>query len=226
MHSFLAYKYVSDRRAREASSILVEVIESLIEFLTQRFSADTDRMTLLKPFLNLTSDADLEGVHKFICADLNLETFALEYDELLGLEEVQLNSLQKCSLSQKVKLLAQSEHYKNVTVSLARILAAKPHSADVERLISSCNILKSPGRSSLQIETENFYLFIHHNMPPLCSWDPRPAVVQWLRNKSRRTVDRPKGKEQEYFSGVFAEATAAPPEPDSENKNIAKEKSF
>jgi hypothetical protein len=46
-------------------------------------------------------------------------------------------------------------------------------------------------------------------MPPLCSWDPRPAVAQWLGNKSRRTVDGSKGKDQEYFSGVFAEATAA-----------------
>ncbi len=99
--------------------------------------------------LNLKQDANFESVHESICPDLNLETLALEYDELIDLDRVKLNSLQNGSLSQKVKLLAQSDHYKSVTVALARILAAKPHSADIERLISSCNILKSPGRSSL-----------------------------------------------------------------------------
>jgi len=38
---------------------------------------------------------------------------------------------------------------------MARILAAKPHSADVERCISANNLLKTSLRASLDISTEN-----------------------------------------------------------------------
>jgi hypothetical protein len=46
-------------------------------------------------------------------------------------------------------------------------------------------------------------------MPPLYEWNPRPAVLLWLRSNDRRYLaytDRPKGKEQPYFRGEFAEA--------------------
>ena len=100
----------------------------------------------------------------------------LEYDELMIMEGTQLLALySESSLGQKVKLLAQSEHYKTVNKVLARVLAAKPHSADVERLISCSNILKSPDRSSMHVETENLYLYVHYNMPPLYLWDPMQA---------------------------------------------------
>ena len=133
----------------------------------------------------------------------------LKYDELMKMEKSQLLALRESTLSQKVKLLAQSEHYKTVNKVLARVLAAKPHSADVERLISCSNILKSPDRSSMQVETENLYLFVHYNMPPVYLWDPRLAVVKWLNSKSHRAVTRHKGKQQPYFRGVFPEADDA-----------------
>ena len=48
----------------------------------------------------------------------------------------------------------------------AHILAIKPHSADVERLISYYNILKSHNRSSLAPETiKNF----HHVKLNMCT---------------------------------------------------------
>ena len=104
--------------------------------------------------------------------------------------------------------LAQSEHYLTVNTVLARILAAKSHSADVERLISLSNTLKTSDRSSTHLDTENMYLFVYYNMPSLYVWDPIPAVLLW-RNKCRhRVTDRPKRKEQRYFHGVFPEASA------------------
>ena len=45
-------------------------------------------------------------------------------------------------------------------------------------------------------------------MPPLYVWDPRPAVLLWLNKRRHRVTDRPKGKEQRYFHGVFPEASA------------------
>ena len=49
----------------------------------------------------------------------------------------------------------QSEFYKNSSVTLLRILVAKPHNADVERLISTANVFKSYDRQRLSVETEN-----------------------------------------------------------------------
>ncbi|CAI6371445.1 unnamed protein product [Macrosiphum euphorbiae] len=80
-------------------------------------------------------------------------------------------------LNQIVSNLSTSTiHFKNITILLARILAAKPYSADVERLISASNLLKSPMRSRMSLETENMYLFINYNMPPLYDWNPKDLV--------------------------------------------------
>ena len=46
-------------------------------------------------------------------------------------------------------ILADDEEHKPTIVTSARVVAAKPHSKDVERLISSYNLIKSTDRSSL-----------------------------------------------------------------------------
>lgn len=56
------------------------------------------------------------------------------------------------------------------------INAAKLHSADKDCLISAKNLLKSPLRSTMTVETENLNLCINYNMPPLHVWDPRETV--------------------------------------------------
>ena len=151
-------------------------------------------------------EADLASVHRILGSDLSLETMGLEYDELMKMEDTQLLALRESSLSRKVKLLAPSEHHKTVKKVLDRVLATKPHSTDVERLIGCSNILKSPDRSSMHVKTENLYLYVHYNMPPLYLWDPRLAIIKWLNNKSHREVMLHKGKQQRYFCGVFPEA--------------------
>jgi hypothetical protein len=80
---------------------------------------------------------------------------------------------------------------------------AKPHSADVERLISTSNILKSSDRQSLIVETENEYLFVHFNMPPLTLWDPRPATLLWINSSNRRLRETSKAREQGWFKGII-----------------------
>ena len=48
--------------------------------------------------------------------------------------------------------------------SIARTLVAKPHSCDVERLVSAYNLFKDDDRCSLSAETVDAYLHVHINM--------------------------------------------------------------
>lgn len=63
-------------------------------------------------------------------------------------------------------------------------MQTKPHSADVERLISCSVLLKSSARSRMLVETENLNLHVHYNMPPMDHWDPKPAVRSWMMKES------------------------------------------
>ena len=63
-------------------------------------------------------------------------------------------------------------------------MQTKPHSADVERLISCSVLLKSSARSRMLVETENLNLHVHYNMPPMDHWDPKPAVRSWMMEES------------------------------------------
>ena len=38
----------------------------------------------------------------------------------------------------------------------------------------------------MSLETENKYMFIDYNMPPLNLWKPRKAILLWLKEKDRR----------------------------------------
>ena len=81
----------------------------------------------------------------------------------------------KIANSPNIKGMTASEVLKHVlisgiamperAVSFARILAIKPHSADVERLIRSYNLVKTTDRLQLSAKTLKCYLFIRHNMP-------------------------------------------------------------
>jgi len=110
-------------------------------------------------------------------------------------------------LPKLVQYLSGSNEINNISILLARVIAAKPHSADVERLISKSHILKSINRQILHIETENEYICIHFNMPALQNWVLRPAIQIWLNQNERRINDTPKAKEQEWYNGIFMEAT-------------------
>ena len=70
----------------------------------------------------------------------------------------------------------------------------------------------------MKLDTENLFLYVHYNMSALSTWDPKPAVLQWLKRCQRRERDCPKGKQQKYFRGVFEEAANAD-ETDEENED-------
>ena len=72
------------------------------------------------------------------------------------------------------------EEISTLCCTYSRIMCAKPHSADVERIISANNVLMYVYRNRMKIETENNQLVIHYNMPDREHWNPRPAVLAWL----------------------------------------------
>jgi len=185
---------------RDNAAIQNELVQSLSEFLVQRFDSDKHMMEVLVPFLKL-QDADIKAVHQLICPDLDLEELGMEYQDL-----VSSGQGKDLTLNKLVKYLVSKELFPNLVKALSRVVAAKPHSADVERLISSSNALKTCERSRMSVETENLYLYIHYNMPPLEAFDPREAVMIWLSSKARRNKSHDKAKFQVHFKGVFTEA--------------------
>ncbi|VVC36922.1 Hypothetical protein CINCED_3A001486 [Cinara cedri] len=128
---------------RNVNAVCQEIVESLANFLLQRIDINDKLVHVLKPFINFKqlSQVQLEEVHQIIGSDLDTTKLPLEYAEVLELKEI--------------------EHLRKI------ILVAKQHNVDVERLISTSNILKSSDRLSLLVGTENEYLFVHFNMPPL-----------------------------------------------------------
>lgn len=194
--------YVSVRR--DVHAVKNEIINSLINFTEKRFEEDEKLVRLLKDFVKFDKTVNLKEVHESIASDLDLTALDLEFSEIIHLNLP--NSLKNMTLTEIIKKLDLLEGYPTVTKIFARIAAAKPHSADVERLISCNNILKSASRSSFSIETENLYMYIYFNMPPLESWDPRPAVDSWIKLKDRRNKSHEKAEEQTWYTGIFQKA--------------------
>ena len=201
-HRHIHHLYVTDTRNIDA--IKNEIIESLKEFLTQRFLNQEDDIDLLKPFVNLQQSADLKEIHKQLFEDLDLMELGMEFDDVLSMENIE--DFRKLSLRERFQMFVQSDQLPNLKIAFARILAAKPHSADVERLISCSVALKSSGCSLMLLDNKNLNLYVHYNMPPLDQWDPKPAVMSWMNERAHCTRDCPKGKQQQFSKGIFSKA--------------------
>lgn len=97
--------------------------------------------------------------------------------------------------------------YLEILTIFSRIYAATPHFADVERVFSAKNILKTNLRSSLNVNTENCYLFVYYNLPTLVEWCPKKTVSLWINKKERRrhciTDEDETTTSQRYCKGVF-----------------------
>jgi len=195
--------YVTENRS--VSAICHEIVETLANFLQDHIDIDEYFVSIIKPIVNLECNANIKNVYGVLGKDLDLADLNMEYTDLM--EHDKLEEVRQMPLPKLVQYLSGSNEFKNICNLLARVVAAKPHSADVERLISKSNKLKSINRQSMHVVTENEYLFIHFNMPTLQNRDPRPAIQIWLNQNERRIKDTPKAKEQEWFNGIFMEAT-------------------
>jgi len=162
----------------------------------------------LSPEALRTGNADLNGIlaaHKNVVPDIPTDEFVSAYqDAVMYLSQNCKGTLTK--LQQVFKVTAANENWSPVTLAIARIIAAKPHSCDVERLVSAYNQLKDTNRCKMSAETIDTYLNIRVNMPPLAEFDVRPAVRRWMADKERRERIPVKATKQAWFKGTFREA--------------------
>ena len=163
-------------------------------------------METLKPenFSSLSKDK-IKRVQQVILPDMELREVSRSLrtvaDAVQGYE-------QNCTQFQLMKrlILHNDPDYQPAIVALARVIAAKPHSMDVERIVSSYNLVKSTDRSSLSGDTVQDYFVVRHNMPPVAKFDVRSAAEEWMTRRERRPrQDRDVAKfmHQEYVTSFF-----------------------
>ena len=122
----------------------------------------------LRPFVSIQAGCDIKKMHNLICTDLDLMELTLEFEDVLRSGDA--DDIRNLKLRQLVERLCRSENiYLNMIIPLSN-----PHSCDIERLISTCDLLKTPMRNGTDIKTQNLCLYVHLNMETLEQWDPRP----------------------------------------------------
>lgn len=190
-----------------------EILTKILDFTSIRFSTDVDEAcSMMKPFFDFRDEqASVRVVHKLLASDLDITDLYIQFKLICS-----DNSLKCKPLPNMLKHLVETDStqsFSHMITVLARILAATPHSADVERSISANNLLKTPLRTRLKLDTENNYLFVHFNLPPFSEWNPYNAVLHWMSTKQRRvhnlTVDNEnrRSKKQPHFKGVFPQVS-------------------
>ncbi|KAE9527340.1 hypothetical protein AGLY_013038 [Aphis glycines] len=142
------------------------------------------------------------SIRRLLYSKVNCKIYHFHYNDLLIIK-VQLNGIfGKGNVSRNSNYIGETKNYfcvgntlvsgfvgrrrndekHNLLYTLVRpirgscLIIGKIISANVERLISISNLLKSPLRSTMNIEAENLSLYINYNMPPLYGWDPRDTV--------------------------------------------------
>ena len=180
------------------------ILAKLLEFFTQRMNVDAGLLKALGPHLNPGDGYSRERIrycHLIIAADCDPREFSAAYKEFVRTE-----SFKGMLLDQILKKALERPEWKPIATAIARVLAAAPHSCDVERLISVYNRFKTDDRSSFSPETINDYLHVWISMHVLSEWNPWDAVKLWISEKERRQIKTAPQMESECFVGVFREA--------------------
>ena len=68
-----------DPVTRGVEVVKSEIIQSLIEYLLQKFDVDNESLSTLKPFLALNKPRDIEKVRVLLCPDMDPSLFSLEF---------------------------------------------------------------------------------------------------------------------------------------------------
>lgn len=215
------------RRAskNDFNSVRKAIIDSIISRLDGRFASDDALMTTIEPFVNFNKNADIRKVHELLATDLDLSSLQLQFNEIV---DQNTNAKLNGDAEKMIQTLAANENYKEIVTTMSRIHACTPHSADVERCISANNMIKTPLRNSISIETENKYLFVYFNMPVLEKWNAKKALKLWMNEKQRKdysNVIERKAKNASHFKGIFEVAHEDEQSKSDDSKEI-KSKSF
>lgn len=112
------------------------IIQSMVQHLKTRLALDIPLLRAFEPLVNIrtsTPQENLELCHRIIATDFEENIFKSEYHLAAKL----LNGREFTSTLETLKTLIEKspDQLNTIKVSLARISVAKPHSADVERLI-------------------------------------------------------------------------------------------
>lgn len=213
----------SRRGATSFSEIRENILNTLGKFLTERFEVEDNLLDKIVPFVEFDQKVDIEEIHGLLAADLSLPNLYMQYNDFATTNTLKGMGV-KDIISRLSKTAESRSTYKELITVFARIAAATPHSADVERLISANNLLKTKLRSRLSIETENKYMFIHTNMPNLAEWNPTTAAKMFMDEKNRRnrnmSVTNETTKRQTVFKGVFSEASVCNDDDDENDSEI------
>jgi hypothetical protein len=158
------HKFVSDRRGCDA--IRAEILKSMISFLHERLDMpEVAGIKALETFSCETTDEELRQCHALICPDKQLHVFANAYRSAASVfkrsSTVSVTKSGNMLSYLQLLLKIRDAKYDVLRVSLARAIACKPHSADVERLISFYNLLEDIGQvwTTGCTETDYFLLF-------------------------------------------------------------------
>lgn len=190
------------------------ILNKLVDSIAVRFSTDEDMYSILNPFVSFDRSSCsiniMRKVHALLAPDIDLALLCSQFNDISG--NLQLKKMPNKKLIKHLAEHDSTSSYLEILTVMARLLAATPHSADVERTISANNLLKTDKRTQFKLETENKYLFIYFNMPAVVDWNPERAVAHWINAKHRRvhnlTVENEmiKNKKRRYFKGTFGDS--------------------
>jgi hypothetical protein len=124
-----SFKFTSQHRQ--------QVIRSLINHVNMRIDLDASLHSAIQPLVSISSAAqqhDLKTCHAFVIPDLDHLKFSSEYLIAAELLKDVDSDTPMTNLQELEKRLPDGLH--TIKTALARLIAIKPHSADVERLIS------------------------------------------------------------------------------------------
>lgn len=210
---------VSRRKFHEIRS---DILKTLMDIVDSRFLPDKEMFDIIEPFIQFKEDADIRKIHSLFGADLNLSELHLEFNDL-----IELKLCNDLSLTNQIKKLCEPSNvnrFKSVLEILCRIKACTPQSADTERSIKANNLFKTSSRTTLNLDTENKYMHVYFNMPPLIEWNPRNAIITWLNEKQRRErvqlFDKDTAKNQRYYKGIFNSAEEGSDDDNEENHDF------
>lgn len=144
LHSNTRTRAGRRRNGRFTETTRKFIIHRLIGQLDMRLELDDCLTKAMKPLNKIivsTSREDLNLCHAAFATDLDPDTFISDYYGAALL----LSHIDPCQTKTTIQclqtiILLRPDDLKSIKIVLARVVAAKPHSADVERLISKCRL--------------------------------------------------------------------------------------
>ena len=204
------------RRSRHYSAIRSEVIMSAVNFLGDRLQMEEDgTIANITRILKASSPKEIIDASRELVCDLFGEEKLREFTSDVCKSFGQIENIQNIESSDQGTVLTVRLR-KMIQVSqgllktlLASFLAVTPHSMATERVVSHYNRVKTEDRACLKQTTINNVLQISLNGKGTVLFDPREAVAEFLKRKSRRNSqpDTELFKDREYMRKCYRESS-------------------